>query len=135
MSLFQSLEQAAGLGSQAGQGTAPAVLAAIVQMVQAQPGGIAGVLQKFEAAGLGGAAQSWIGAGANQPLDPGQVQNALGAQPVEQVAAQLGVSHGEAAGHIAQLLPLILDHISAGGHLSPGDSAGALSGLLARFGA
>lgn len=55
MAIFQTLEEAAGLGGEPGQAAAPpGVLAAIIQMVQSQPGGVAGIIQKFEAAGLGG---------------------------------------------------------------------------------
>ncbi len=57
MSLFQTREEAAGLGAQPQAAAPPGVLGAIIQMVQAQPGGIAGVIQKFEAAGLGGVVQ------------------------------------------------------------------------------
>lgn len=51
MSLFQTLEEAAGLGAQTQAAAPPGVLGAIIQMIQAQPGGIAGVIQKFEGAG------------------------------------------------------------------------------------
>jgi uncharacterized protein YidB (DUF937 family) len=135
MSLFQSLEEAAGLGGQQGQPSAqPGVLGAVIQMVQSQPGGIGGIIQKFESAGLGGVAQSWIGTGGNHQVDGGQVQNALGPDLVGQVAARLGVSHDEASSHIAQYLPLILDHLSPGGQVPVGSGAGALGSLLAKFG-
>ena len=133
---LQSLEEAAGLGAQQGQPAAPpGVLSAIIQMVQSQPGGgIGGIIQKFEAAGLGGVAQSWVGSGCNQPVDGGQVQDPLGPRPVGQVVSQLGVTHSEAASHIGQFLPLILDHLSPGGQAPTGDGAGALQGILIEFG-
>ena len=132
MGLFDTLENVAGLGGTGGQagstGAPQAVIRAIIQMVQAQPDGIAGVIQKFESAGMGGAAKSWLSTGANQPVSPDQVHSALGDGPVGQVAQQLGVPPGEAAGHIAKFLPAILDHLSpAAGGLSE------LTGLLSRF--
>jgi uncharacterized protein YidB (DUF937 family) len=138
MGLFDTLENAAGLGAANGQsggsaGGAASIIGAVIQMVQAQPGGIGGVIQKFESAGLGGVAQSWISSGANQSVSPDQVHSALGDGPVSQVAQQLGVSHGEAAGHIAQFLPLILDHLSPGGQPAAGGGLGELTGLLSRF--
>jgi uncharacterized protein YidB (DUF937 family) len=137
MGLFDSLEAMAGIGQPTGQvGTATgsaAVIAAVIQMVQAQPGGIMGVVQKFESAGLGGVAQSWLSTGSNQTVSPDQVQSALGEAPVGQVAQQLGVSQGDAAGRIAQFLPMILNHLSPGGQAPTGGGLGELTGLLNRF--
>ena len=60
-------------------------MGAILQMLQSRPGGMGGVLSSFEQGGLGGVAQSWIGGGQNQPVSPGQVQNALGPDAVSDV--------------------------------------------------
>ena len=103
-------------------------------MLQSQPGGIGGVVQKFEQSGLGGVAQSWLGGGVNQAVSPGQVQDTLGSGAVGQVAGQLGVSPDEAAGHISQFLPMILDHLSPNGQVPAGGGLGELQGLLSRFG-
>ena len=137
MGLFDALEQAAGMGGEAqGQGAAPeGAIGAIAQMLQSHPGGVGGLLQQFESAGLGGVAQSWLGGGANQPVSADQVQGALGSGPIAQVAGQLGVSPEQAAGHIAQFLPMIMDHLSPNGQAPAGDSTGALQSLIAHFGA
>lgn len=135
MGLFGSLEEAIGGGAPQTSGLQPAtVIASVVQMIQAQPGGIAGVVQRFKSAGLGGVVQSWLGSGANQPLSPGQVQSTLGPAPVGQVATSLGVSHDQAASHIAQFLPLVLDHLTPGGQSPSGAGFGDLGGLLSRLG-
>ena len=136
MNLFQTLEDAAGLGAapSATSSPPPGVVAAIIQMLQSQPGGIPGVIQRFEGAGLGGLVQSWLGSGANQPVGPEQVEHALGQAPIGQVANQLGVSQGQAASHIAQFLPLILDHLSPNGQPPAGAGLGELQTLLSRFG-
>ena len=139
MGLFDQLEGAAGglLGGQAGgapSGVQGGALGAILQMVQSQPGGIGGVLSKFQAAGLGGVAQSWISGGENQPVSPGQVQDALGPGAVGDLASRMGVSHDEAAGHLSQLLPQLMDHLSPGGQAPADGGAGGIGGLLSRFG-
>ena len=120
-----------GAGGDAGgqQGAAGAVM----QMLQSQPGGLEGVMQKLHGAGLGGVAQSWLGDGQNQPVSPDQVQSALGPDTVGQVASQLGTGQGEAAGHIAQFLPMIVDHLGSGGQLPAGGGMGELQGLLSKF--
>ncbi len=51
-----------------------------------------------------------------------------------QVAGQLGVPPGEAAGHVAQFLPQIMDHLSPNGQAPVDGGGGELQGLLARFG-
>ncbi len=140
MGLFEALEQAAGLttatpgaAGASPSATAVAAVGAVVKMVQAQPGGVTGVIQRFESAGLGGVVGSWVGAGANQNVSPQQVQSTLGAGPVGQVAQDLGVSHDEAAGHIAQFLPLILGHLGAGGQSPTGGGLAELAGLVSTF--
>jgi uncharacterized protein YidB (DUF937 family) len=134
MGLFDTLEQAIADGGQPGSGPGPQnVIASVIQMIQTQPGGIAGLVQQFESAGLGGVARSWLGDGANQPVSPGQVQSALGSAPVGQVARSLGVSPDQAASHIAQFLPLVLDHLSPEGQLPPGGGLRELGGLLGRL--
>ena len=55
-------------------------------------GGLGGLLDKFTHAGAGDAAGSWVGSGANQPVSPDQVTQALGPDVISQIAAQLGIS-------------------------------------------
>ena len=119
-------------GGDAGGQQGPA--GAVMQMLQSQPGGLQGVMEKLQGAGLGGAAQSWLGDGQNQSVSPDQVQSALGPDAVGQVAGQLGTGQGEAAGHIAQFLPMIMDHLGSGGQLPAGGGIGELHGLLSKFG-
>jgi uncharacterized protein YidB (DUF937 family) len=53
-------------GQQAGQ---PAAIAGILQqLLAANGGGVASVVSRFEAAGLGSNAQSWVSTGENQPV-------------------------------------------------------------------
>ena len=139
MGLFDMLEQAAGMGGQVdgqagGQAGAPqGAMGAVLQMLQSHPGGVGGVVQQFEQSGLGGVAQSWLGSGANQTVSPNDVQSALGSGPVGQVASQLGVSPDQAASHISQFLPLIMDHLSPNGQAPAGGGMGEIQGLLSRF--
>ena len=63
-----------------------------------QQGGLGGLLDQFTRAGAGNAAQSWVGSGANQSVSPDQVTQALGPDVIGQIASQLGVGHGDAAG-------------------------------------
>ena len=90
-------------------------LAPILQLIQNQPGGIAGLAQKFEQGGLGQIAQSWVGSGENQPISPDQIQSVLGDNLVPRLAQAMGVSPEAASGHLAELLPGIVNHLTPGG--------------------
>lgn len=129
------LDQLGGglLGGGAASGVQGQVVGAVLQMLQGQSGGVAGVLSSFEHAGLGGVAQSWIHDGPNQPVSPDQVSQALPG-PVGDLASKLGVSHQEAAGHLAGVLPQIMDHLSPGGRAPADGGLGGLGGLLSQFG-
>jgi len=137
MGLFDSLENAiAGapsLAQSAGAERAGA-FAAVLRLVQSYPGGLGGLIQQFERAGLGSLAQSWLSAGENHALSPGQLEQALGAGPIDQVARDLQSDHGQAATHIASLLPLVIDHLSPAGHAQSAGVASVLEGLLNHFG-
>ena len=122
-----------GGGGSAG-GAQGQIVGAVLQMLQGQSGGIGGVLSNFERAGLGGVAQSWIHEGPNQPVSPDQVTQALGPGTVGDLASKLGVTHQEAAGHLSQLLPQIMDHLSPEGRAPADGGMGGLGGLLSQLG-
>jgi uncharacterized protein YidB (DUF937 family) len=133
MGLFDALEAVAS-GSGQGSPAPPGAVEAVAQMVQRFPGGIGGLVQQFEKAGLGGVAQTWLSLGSSQTPTGDQVKASLGDGPVAELAAKLGVPQDQAAGHIAQLLPLIVDHLSPTGTVPQGGGLGALEGLLTHFG-
>ena len=99
-------------------------------------GGLPGLMAKFQQAGLGNVLNSWLSAGPNQAISGEQLSNVLGSGPLAQIAAQLGVAPGAAAGQIAQVLPGLVDHLSPqgdapqGGFGNAGDLLGMLGGLL-----
>ncbi|MEZ5236959.1 MAG: YidB family protein [Acidimicrobiales bacterium] len=93
-------------------------------------GGLGGLLGKLQAGGLEGKAQSWVGTGANEPVDPDELEQALGADTVAEIASEAGVSHQEAKGGLASLLPKLIDGVTPGGSVPGGDQlAGMLKGL------
>lgn len=97
-------------------------------------GGLGGLLSAFEGAGLGQIAQSWIGNGQNQAISPDQVQQALGGGHLQELAAAAGISPTEAAGHLSEILPGLVDKLTPHGEATPApggiDLAGLLGGLL-----
>ncbi|WOP14895.1 YidB family protein [Ottowia sp. SB7-C50] len=98
-------------------------------------GGLGGLLDKFTRAGAGDAANSWIGTGQNQSISPDVVTQALGPDVVGDIAAKLGLGHGDAAGGIAQVLPELIDKLTPHGQAPQGGlgSADDIVGMLGRM--
>lgn len=102
----------------------------ILEMLNNQPGGIAGLAQAFQQKGLGDIAASWIGTGSNLPVSPEQIQSVLGSAPVQALASKLGISPDAAGSQLAQLLPGIVDRLTPGGQVPQGDLLSTGMGLL-----
>src|SRR5215831_7441088 len=64
---------------------------ALVAALGSHEGGLGGLVQKFEAAGLGPAISSWIGTGDNQAVSPDALHGILGSDLVQQIAAKTGL--------------------------------------------
>ena len=80
-------------------------------------GGLEKILAGFQQSGQGEKAASWVGTGANEPVSAGDVENAIGSDEIDRIAAQLGVSRDEAAEGIATVLPNLVDRVSPEGDL------------------
>jgi uncharacterized protein YidB (DUF937 family) len=103
-------------------------------------GGLGGLLTKFQQAGLGDAAASWVGKGENHPVSADQVSGALGPDMIGQLAKQLGLTHGETSGHLSELLPQLVDKLTPHGSVPEGgitkdsiSGMGGLGDLLGKF--
>jgi uncharacterized protein YidB (DUF937 family) len=125
-----------GLTGGGGSGGNQAILNSAVEMLNNHPGGISGVLQNFHAQGLGELASSWVGNGQNLPVSPEQIQSVLGNEQVQQFAQKLGISPDAASGHLAQLLPALVDHLSPNGQAPQGgieaEGLSLLQGFLSK---
>lgn len=126
------LQQFGGAGG-AGGANMQGLLAAAMKLVQ-QQGGLEGIVQKLQSGGLGDVVQSWIGMGANAPVTGTQLQNALGSDAVQQVAAQAGVSPEAASNGLASVLPELVNQLTPGGALpaNSGDLLKSVMGMLNR---
>lgn len=116
----------------------PQLLQAVTGMLgsDGQHGGLGGLVSKFEQAGMGDVVKSWIGNGQNQAISGDQLTQVLGSGAIGDVAAKLGMSQDDAAGHLSQMLPEIINHLTPGGQApsgglgNAGDLMGMLGGLL-----
>lgn len=134
MGIFDSL--AGEVLSQFTGGNHPAGLLDAVTSMLTDPstGGLQGLVRSFEQGGMGGVIASWIGTGQNMPISADQLQSVLGSEQVQAIASQLGLNTQEVAGHLAQLLPQMIDKLTPNGTI-PDDGGGlgaALGGLFGR---
>jgi uncharacterized protein YidB (DUF937 family) len=123
-------------GGQQGGGNA-ALLNMVVGMLANNSGaggggGLADIVGKFQQAGMGDVVSSWIGTGQNAPISGDQLGNVLGSDMIGNIAKQLGVSHGDAAGQLAQMLPQVVDKLTPNGQ-APAGGLGDIGSLLAQL--
>jgi uncharacterized protein YidB (DUF937 family) len=102
-------------GSGSGQAQSP-LLQIALQLLQ-QNGGVGGILDKFRQGGYADQADSWQSTGQNMPLSGNALQEVLGSGAIGQIAGQLGMSHGDAAGGLAQMLPQLIDRFTPNGEV------------------
>lgn len=93
-------------------------------------GGLAGLVQAFQANGLGDVVSSWIGTGQNQSISASQIQSVLGSDAVKQLAAKMGLSPDAVSAKLAEVLPDAIDELTPDGKLPEG---GVLAAALTAF--
>jgi uncharacterized protein YidB (DUF937 family) len=106
----------------------PLVLVAL-QVLQ-QNGGLQGMLGKFQQAGYGAQADSWVSTGQNQSITADALSQVLGHGQLAQIARQLCLPQGEAAGGLASMLPQVIDRMTPQGQL-PADHNDVVARALA----
>ena len=108
-----------------------AQLIGVLGGVLAQSGGLQGLANKFAQSGQGNAFQSWVGMGENQPISSNQIQNVLGSEQVNALAAKMGIDPAQASSFLAEYLPKIVDKLTPEGKVDPGaDHQQGLAALL-----
>ncbi len=130
MGLFDDvLKKAAGVAP-APDNSQNSLASAVLSMLSSQSGGISGLAHQFTAKGLGDIIHSWISTGQNLPISPEQLQNVLGSDQVQAIAAKAGISPEAAQSGLAQLLPQIVDRLTPNGEVPQGDLMSKGSDLL-----
>jgi uncharacterized protein YidB (DUF937 family) len=113
MSLFDTISSLLG---KSGDQTA-SVPEALVAALGNQQGGLGGLIQKFESAGLGDTIASWVGTDANQSVEPQALHNVLGSDLVQQIAAKTGLPVEQLLPQIAEHLPQLVNHLTPNGEV------------------
>ena len=124
-----------GAGGQGGgQGGQAELLRMVLGMLanDGQGGGLAGLMQKFQAAGLGEQMNSWVGTGQNLPVSAEQMGSVFGQDQMGQMAERMGLSTGDLGSQLSHMLPQAVDHFTPGGQ-APAGGLGELGDLLGQL--
>jgi uncharacterized protein YidB (DUF937 family) len=82
-----------------------------------ESGGMSGLVQSFQEKGFGGIISSWIGTGENLPISADQIQQVMGSDMVQNLAAKFGIPAEELSAKLAEFLPGAIDKMTPNGTL------------------
>jgi uncharacterized protein YidB (DUF937 family) len=118
--LDQVIEKASGFFEQHREEN-ELMLGAIMQLVNSpQTGGIHGLMQSFDKAGLGDIFKSWVSVGRNLPIAVAEIESVFGAEQIGNLARQLNIDTGQASAKLAEYLPQVIDKLTPNGSLPEG---------------
>lgn len=80
-------------------------------------GGLQTLLSRFEGAGLGDVARSWIGSGPNKPVTPEQLGGVLGPDQVQSMSQKSGMAPHDLLSQLSQHLPDLIDKLTPNGQV------------------
>jgi uncharacterized protein YidB (DUF937 family) len=84
-------------------------------------GGLGDLLKQLQQGGHGETANSWVGGGPNKAISPGDLASALGADQIDSLASQSGMSRDDLLNGLSQYLPKVVDHLTPDGRLPTDD--------------
>jgi uncharacterized protein YidB (DUF937 family) len=84
-------------------------------------GGLGDLLKQFQQSGHGETANSWVSPGPNKQIAPGDLANALGADQINSLMSQSGMSRDELLAGLSQHLPDVINHLTPDGRLPTED--------------
>jgi uncharacterized protein YidB (DUF937 family) len=96
-----------GLGGLLGGGAAGSVLS----------GGLNDLLKQFQDHGQGDKANSWVADGPNQTISPGELEQALGAERIEWLTQQTGMSKEDLLAGLSRELPDAVNKLTPQGRI------------------
>ena len=105
-----------GLGGLLGGASAGSVLS----------GGLGELIDRFRQSGHSQAADSWVGTGANQPIGPTQLEQAIGPDVLTTLSQRTGLSQEELLSRLTRELPTAVDKFTPEGRLPTEEEAARL---------
>lgn len=80
-------------------------------------GGLSGLVNTLSKGGAGSQVSSWVGNGANQPIDPSHLGQALGPDVLAQLSARTGLNQQQLVDGLSQVLPQLVHNLTPNGRL------------------
>jgi uncharacterized protein YidB (DUF937 family) len=80
-------------------------------------GGLGELVDSFKQAGQADTVDSWVGTGPNKQIAPSQVEHAIGADVLETLSSQTGLSKEEILARLSRELPDAVDKYTPEGRL------------------
>jgi uncharacterized protein YidB (DUF937 family) len=116
-----------------GKGGGKDVMSQLATMLTGKGGdgmGLSRLLDQFKGAGMGDKAESWVSSGENQPLDPDEVEKAIGSERLAQMSKQTGESVGALKTDLSKMIPDAVNKLTPDGKMpNPGDLMNMVKGL------
>jgi uncharacterized protein YidB (DUF937 family) len=84
-------------------------------------GGLGDLMKQLQQGGQGDTANSWVGTGQNKAIAPNDLAKALGADQIESLTSQSGMSRDDLLSGLSQYLPKVVDHLTPDGRLPTED--------------
>lgn len=103
---------------------------------QSGASGVQALVDKLRGGGLGETVDSWVGSGPNRPVQPAELERAIGPQEADRLAEGTGMERGGLMAILSQFLPRLVDGLTPNGRLParddelPGGGTGGLQGML-----
>jgi uncharacterized protein YidB (DUF937 family) len=80
-------------------------------------GGLSELMERFKQNGQGAVADSWVSKGPNQPVEPHQLEQAVGPDVLATLSQQTGLSREELLARLSRNLPDAVDRYTPDGRL------------------
>ena len=80
-------------------------------------GGLGELIKKFQQAGRGEVAQSWVGVGSNHPIGPEDLEKAIGADTLDALAQRTGIPRERILAELKEHLPRTVDTLTPDGRI------------------
>ena len=117
-----------GGGQQAGKA---GLIANVLQQVLPSNGGsIGSLISRFENAGLGEQARSWVSTEQNQPISPQHIEQVFSQDEISGWASQAGTTPDKMRAVLAEALPHAVDHATPDGQVPAAGSTPNLGSLM-----
>jgi uncharacterized protein YidB (DUF937 family) len=105
-----------GLGGLLGSGAAGGILS----------GGLGDLLKQFQNNGQGDKAESWVSTGQNKPIQPAELEGALGEERIAWLMQQTGMSREELLAGLSRELPQAVNELTPDGRMPTAQEASRL---------